>query len=159
MTLILLPSQRMESRCSNKMLFMNIHGSPIHSRQKLETTLSLLMNGLRKDSMPLNWSIIQLSKGMTHAAAWILKHAKWKNPDTMGLQRRFSGYECLMLLQRTWAMNSEFILGNSQPCITPDPKSDGFIWSLRMLHTCACTHTHTYTHTHKHIHTDKKIKI
>lgn len=71
-------------------------------------------------------------------------------PSALGLQRWFSGQECLLLYQRTKAWNPASRSGTSQKPVTPAPRSQCPL--LASVDACVYTHTRTYTCTHTHRH-------
>lgn len=72
-------------------------------------------------------------------------------PSALGLQRWFSGQECLLLYQRTKAWNPASRSGTSQKPVTPAPRSQCPL--LASVDTCVYTHTHTCTHARTRVHT------
>lgn len=84
-------TKRNENRCSNKILYVNVHSSIIHNGQKVQTT-QVFINGLIDKQ-----NVVYLYNGIlfSHKEEWstdifynmdeVWKHyTKWKTADTKG---------------------------------------------------------------------------
>ena len=71
--------KRIESRYSNKYLYVNVHSSIIHNSRKVETTQIPFNGWMDKQFMVyIQWNIIWQSKGMKY---WLLLQHRWTNKN------------------------------------------------------------------------------